>query len=112
LVGSFRRKQVEGAFGALSAKNANRSAPFDSENILPPRAGDCQAGCGKFSIAITCWKLYNHYSMKITAEVMREARRKLAAAGGRARAKKYGKKALSKWGKKGGRPRKKKEGVR
>jgi hypothetical protein len=44
--------------------------------------------------------------MKISEEVMREARRKLASKGGRARAKKYNKKTLSKWAKKGGRPRK------
>lgn len=48
--------------------------------------------------------------MKISEEVMREARRKLASKGGQARAKKYSKKTLSKWAKKGGRPRK--EGTR
>jgi hypothetical protein len=44
--------------------------------------------------------------MKISEDVMREARRKLASKGGRARAAKYNKKTLSKWAKKGGRPRK------
>jgi hypothetical protein len=45
--------------------------------------------------------------MKLTKEELREARRLLASAGGKARAKKYNKKTLSKWAKKGGRPRKK-----
>jgi hypothetical protein len=51
--------------------------------------------------------------MKLSKEVLQEARRKLASAGGKARAKKYNKKTLSKWAAKGGRPRKqKKEGTR
>jgi len=45
--------------------------------------------------------------MKITEEILREARKKLASKGGKARAKKYSKRILSKWAKKGGRPRKK-----
>jgi hypothetical protein len=45
--------------------------------------------------------------MKISAKIMQEARRKLAAAGGKARAAKFDKKTLSSWGKLGGRPRKK-----
>jgi hypothetical protein len=44
--------------------------------------------------------------MKITEEILREARRKLSSTGGKARAKKYSKAQLSKWAKKGGRPRK------
>jgi len=44
--------------------------------------------------------------MRITEEVLREARRKLASKGGKARARKYDKKTLRKWAKKGGRPRK------
>jgi hypothetical protein len=44
--------------------------------------------------------------MKITEEMKQEIRRELASKGGRARAKKYNKKTLSKWAKKGGRPRK------
>jgi hypothetical protein len=54
---------------------------------------------------------YYYESVKISEELKREARRQLASAGGKARAKKYDKKTLSKWAKKGGRPRKK-EGVR
>lgn len=45
--------------------------------------------------------------MKVPDEILSEARRRLASAGGKARAKKYDKKTLSKWAKKGGRPRKK-----
>jgi general stress protein YciG len=44
--------------------------------------------------------------MKITEEMKQEIRRQLASKGGKARAKKYDKKTLSKWGAKGGRPRK------
>ena len=44
--------------------------------------------------------------MKIPEQIMQEARRKLASKGGKARAKKYSKKTLSKWARKGGRPRK------
>jgi hypothetical protein len=44
--------------------------------------------------------------VKITEEIKQQIRRELAASGGRARAKKYDKKTLSKWAKKGGRPRK------
>jgi hypothetical protein len=44
-------------------------------------------------------------TMKITEEMKKEIRRQLASAGGRARAKRYDKKTLSKWAKKGGRPR-------
>jgi len=47
--------------------------------------------------------------MKMTKEIkeaLRQARIELASAGGKARAKKYDKKTLSKWAKKGGRPRK------
>jgi hypothetical protein len=44
--------------------------------------------------------------MKITAEMRREIQRQLARSGGKARAKKYSKKQLSEWAKKGGRPRK------
>ena len=43
---------------------------------------------------------------KIAAKLMRDALRQLAVAGGKARAKKYSKKQLSEWAKKGGRPRK------
>ena len=45
--------------------------------------------------------------MKITAELKRALMRELARSGGKARAKKYDKATLSKWAKKGGRPRKK-----
>jgi hypothetical protein len=44
--------------------------------------------------------------VKISKEIMQQARRELARKGGLARAKKYDKKILSKWAKKGGRPRK------
>jgi hypothetical protein len=44
--------------------------------------------------------------MKITDEMRKQIRSELARAGGKARAKKYDKKTLSKWAKKGGRPRK------
>jgi len=45
--------------------------------------------------------------MKVTKEMVRAVQRKLARSGGKARAKKYDKATLSKWAKKGGRPRKK-----
>ena len=45
--------------------------------------------------------------MKITAKLKGELMRELASQGGKARAKKYDKATLSKWAKKGGRPRKK-----
>jgi general stress protein YciG len=48
--------------------------------------------------------------MKISEKLKQEMRRELASAGGKARAKKYDKQTLSKWAKKGGRPRK--EGAR
>lgn len=44
--------------------------------------------------------------MKITEEVLQQARRELARKGGLARARKYDKATLSKWAKKGGRPKK------
>jgi hypothetical protein len=44
--------------------------------------------------------------MKITAKIRQQIRREMAAAGGKARAAKYDKKTLSKWARKGGRPRK------
>jgi hypothetical protein len=44
--------------------------------------------------------------MKITEEIKKEIRRQLASSGGKARARKYDAKTLSKWAKKGGRPRK------
>lgn len=47
---------------------------------------------------------YYSVIVKMTKEI-REAARKLASAGGRARAKKYDKTTLRKWGKKGGRPK-------
>lgn len=47
--------------------------------------------------------------MRLTKE-LREALRKMQSAGGKARAAKYDKKTLSKWAKKGGRPRKVKKG--
>jgi hypothetical protein len=47
---------------------------------------------------------------KISREVRREVLRQLARRGGKARAAKYDKKTLSKWAKKGGRPRKKDSG--
>ena len=47
---------------------------------------------------------------KVKEQVRRELAQELASAGGKARAKKYDKKTLSEWGKKGGRP--KKEGAR
>jgi hypothetical protein len=50
--------------------------------------------------------------MKITEEMRREIRREITSAGGKARAKKYDKKTLRRWGKLGGRPRKRKDGVR
>jgi hypothetical protein len=49
---------------------------------------------------------------KAVEEALRKVRRELASAGGKARAKKYDKKTLSKWAKKGGRPRKRKAGAR
>jgi general stress protein YciG len=44
--------------------------------------------------------------MKITEKLRQQIRSELARAGGKARAKKYDKATLSKWAKKGGRPRK------
>jgi len=44
--------------------------------------------------------------MKVTKEMMRAVQAELARAGGQARAKKYSKATLSKWAKRGGRPRK------
>jgi hypothetical protein len=44
--------------------------------------------------------------MEITEEIKQQLRREFAASGGRARAKKYSKAKLSKWAKKGGRPKK------
>jgi hypothetical protein len=44
--------------------------------------------------------------MNITPEMRKQIRRELARKGGKARAKKYSKKQLSKWAKLGGRPRK------
>jgi hypothetical protein len=44
--------------------------------------------------------------MKITAEMRQLIRKELASAGGKARAKKYDHATLSKWAKRGGRPRK------
>jgi hypothetical protein len=49
---------------------------------------------------------YYRSPMKITKEMRDKIRRELASSGGKARAKKYDKKTLSKWAKKGGRPRK------
>jgi len=49
---------------------------------------------------------YYYETMKITEEMKRKIRSELARLGGKARAKKYDKKTLSKWAKKGGRPRK------
>jgi general stress protein YciG len=48
--------------------------------------------------------------MKLSAKLKRQLMRELAREGGRARAAKYDTKTLSKWGAKGGRPRKKKKG--
>lgn len=45
--------------------------------------------------------------MKITAKLKGELMRQMGSLGGKARAKKYSKATLSKWAKKGGRPRKK-----
>jgi len=47
--------------------------------------------------------------MEITDEMRREVMKELAKKGGKARAAKYDKKTLSKWAKRGGRPRKPKE---
>jgi len=44
--------------------------------------------------------------MKITEKMRHEVLRELGRRGGKARAKKYGRKTLSAWAKKGGRPRK------
>jgi hypothetical protein len=49
--------------------------------------------------------------MKISEKMKKQIRRELASAGGKARAK-FPKKLLSKWGRMGGRPRKKKDGGR
>lgn len=45
-------------------------------------------------------------AIKITAEMKRAIRTQLARSGGKARAAKYSSEQLSKWAKKGGRPRK------
>ncbi|MEO8430087.1 MAG: hypothetical protein ABI592_01165 [Acidobacteriota bacterium] len=45
-------------------------------------------------------------------KAMKDAIRRLAAAGGRARAEKHTKKQLSEWGKLGGRPRTKKKATK
>ncbi len=45
--------------------------------------------------------------MKVSAKLKQQIRRELSSLGGKARAAKYDKKTLSKWAKKGGRPRKK-----
>ena len=52
-------------------------------------------------------KYYGISMKKISARLMREVRRELARQGGKARAAKYDKATLSRWAKKGGRPRKK-----
>jgi hypothetical protein len=44
------------------------------------------------------------WPMKITEKLKREVRRELASEGGKARAKQYDKKTLSKWARLGGRP--------
>lgn len=49
--------------------------------------------------------------MKITQDTMRAALAEMGKRGGKARAKKYDKATLSKWAKKGGRPRKKARGT-
>ena len=65
---------------------------------------------GTHLCAIICLeKLAGKYyspRMKITEKLRKQIRKELASAGGKARAKKYSKKTLSKWAKKGGRPRK------
>jgi hypothetical protein len=43
---------------------------------------------------------------KVSTEVMKLVRKQLASAGGKARAKKYDAATLSKWGARGGRPKK------
>ncbi len=45
-------------------------------------------------------------AIKVTAEIKKLLRKQFASAGGKARAKKYSSEQLSKWAKKGGRPRK------
>jgi hypothetical protein len=45
--------------------------------------------------------------MKLTAELRKKLMRELGREGGKARARKHSKATLSKWAKKGGRPRKK-----
>jgi hypothetical protein len=52
-------------------------------------------------------KYYNSFVTKISEKLMQQARQELARQGGKARAAKYDKDTLSKWAKKGGRPRKK-----
>jgi hypothetical protein len=49
---------------------------------------------------------------KVSAEVMKLVRKQLASAGGKARAKKYDAATLSKWGARGGRPKKSKAAAR
>lgn len=44
--------------------------------------------------------------MKVSEGIKKKVRRELASLGGNARAKKYDKKTLSRWAKKGGRPKK------
>jgi general stress protein YciG len=48
--------------------------------------------------------------MKDDDKIIRQYLREIARKGGKARAKKYDTKTLSKWGKKGGRPPKRKDG--
>jgi hypothetical protein len=48
---------------------------------------------------------------RLKEQLRQELNRELASAGGKARAQKYDKKTLSKWGKRGGRPRKSKDGA-
>lgn len=45
-------------------------------------------------------------AIKVTAEMRKQIRKELASAGGNARAEKYDHATLSKWAKRGGRPRK------
>jgi hypothetical protein len=49
---------------------------------------------------------------KVSAEVLKLVRKQLASAGGKARAKKYDEATLSKWGARGGRPKKTKAAPR
>lgn len=54
----------------------------------------------------TCLQDVTLTVMKLTEEMKRLVREDFASKGGKARAKKYDKKTLSKWAKKGGRPKK------